>query len=278
MNMPWLRLYVEIVDDEKLRLLAFEDRWHYVALLCCKGKGILDNDNHVLMRRMVAVKLGLDVRELDEVSRRLAEVGLIDQVSLQPTGWENRQFKSDNSTERVREWRRNNPEKQKRNHDERSRNNDETLQQRSSNALDTDTDTDKEAKASLSEPADAASDPATGGDDNSSEKNAIPACPHQEIIALYHEILPELPTVILSRWRGSEGEAHLRTRWREDPRHQDLAFWERFFRTIRTSKHWMGENDRNWRADLRWVLKRGNFDKVIERLVDNLNRAEAGND
>lgn len=276
MNMPWLRLYVEIMDDEKLRLLAFEDRWHYVALLCCKGKGILENDNPALMRRMVAVKLGLDVRELDEVSRRLSEVGLIDQATLQPTGWENRQFKSDNSTDRVREWRRNNQGKQKCNKEDCCSNNDETLQQRSCNALDTDTDTDKEAKASLSEPADAASDPATGG--ASPGKDAAPACPHQEIIALYHAILPELPAVIPSRWRGSEGETHLRTRWREDPRHQDLVFWERFFRTIRTSKHWMGENERQWRADLRWVLRRGNFDKVMERLVDNQNRAENGHD
>lgn len=42
MSNPWLRLYTEAVDDEKLRLLAFEDRWHFIAILCCKGKGIID--------------------------------------------------------------------------------------------------------------------------------------------------------------------------------------------------------------------------------------------
>lgn len=84
MSNPWFRLYSEIVDDEKLRLLAFEDRWHYVALLCCKCKGILDDDNHARMRRKVAVKLGLNIDELDELSIRLAEVGIVDQRTLQP--------------------------------------------------------------------------------------------------------------------------------------------------------------------------------------------------
>ena len=94
MSNPWFRLYSEAVDDEKLRLLAFEDRWHYIALLCCKNNGILD-DVSPLMRRKVAVKLGLDLRELDEVARRLSEVGLIDQETFQPIAWDRRQFKSD---------------------------------------------------------------------------------------------------------------------------------------------------------------------------------------
>jgi hypothetical protein len=95
MNNPWFRLYSEAVDDEKLRLLAFEDRWHFIALLCCKNNGILDEMQPTLMRRKVAVKLGLDLRELGEVARRLAEVGLIDQETLQPIAWDKRQFKSD---------------------------------------------------------------------------------------------------------------------------------------------------------------------------------------
>jgi hypothetical protein len=97
---PWFRLYSEAVDDEKLRLLAFEDRWHFIALLCCKNNGLLDNTtDNSLMRRKVAVKLGLDIRELSEVGRRLAEVGLIDADTLQPSKWEKRQFISDNKIE-----------------------------------------------------------------------------------------------------------------------------------------------------------------------------------
>jgi hypothetical protein len=94
MKQSWLRLYAEAIDDDKLRLLAFEDRWHYVALLCCKAQGILDEAGALLMRR-VAVKLGVQLRELDEIARRLAEVELIDRETLQPLGWDARQFVSD---------------------------------------------------------------------------------------------------------------------------------------------------------------------------------------
>lgn len=97
-------------------------------------------------------------------------------------------------------------------------------------------------------------------------------CPHQEIIALYHQILPELPIIVLSRWRGSQSEIHLRARWREDPRHRDLRFWERFFKTVRTNPHWMGHNQSGWQANLRWLVKRENFTKVVERMVDQERR------
>ena len=98
--LPWFRAYTEMMDDEKLRLLAFEDRWHFVAILCMKGAGILDESGPLLMRK-AAVKMGLAVRELDEVARRLSEVGLIDKDTLQPLAWDARQMKSDSSAGRV---------------------------------------------------------------------------------------------------------------------------------------------------------------------------------
>lgn len=104
MSNPWFRLYTEAVDDEKLRLLAFEDRWHFIAILCCKGRGLLDHagDDIGLIRRKIAIKLGLDVRALDEVARRLAEVGLIDEQTLQPLAWDRRQFISDHDPTRAK--------------------------------------------------------------------------------------------------------------------------------------------------------------------------------
>lgn len=95
-KMPWLRLYTEIIDDEKLGLLAFEDRWHYVALLCLKGKGVLDEeaDPELLMRK-VAYKLGLTCSETEKVAARLAKMGLIDADTFQPLSWDNRQYESD---------------------------------------------------------------------------------------------------------------------------------------------------------------------------------------
>lgn len=102
----WFRMYTDAVDDEKLRLLAFEDRWHFVAIMCCKAAGMLDGeDTHELLSRKLAVKLGVQLRELDEIIRRLSEVALVDRDTYQPLAWNKRQYKSDTSAERVRKHR-----------------------------------------------------------------------------------------------------------------------------------------------------------------------------
>lgn len=108
MGFDWFRMWVDAVDDEKLKLLAFEDRWHFVALLCCKRKGMLDAPDTAAMRdRKVGAKLGLADRERDEVRRRLMDVGLVDE-NWQPLAWGKRQFVSDvdlTATERKRRQR-----------------------------------------------------------------------------------------------------------------------------------------------------------------------------
>lgn len=135
-GLQWFRLYHRIVDDEKLRLLAFEDRWHFVALCCLKADGLLDTPDDNLRARKIAVKLGVQVRELEEIGRRLQEVDLVDEL-LSPIAWDELQYKSDNSTARVKKYR----EKQQRNSVERERNVSVTRQ-------DTDTDTELEPKGS----------------------------------------------------------------------------------------------------------------------------------
>ena len=102
--MKWFRLYYEAIDDEKLRLLAFEDRWHYIAILCLKSSGILDQPISELRDRKIALKLGLTVREAEEVKRRLFEVGLISK-NYQPKNWDKRQYVHDSSAERTRQYR-----------------------------------------------------------------------------------------------------------------------------------------------------------------------------
>lgn len=98
-------------------------------------------------------------------------------------------------------------------------------------------------------------------------------CPHQEIIALYNRILPELEQVLPSRWAGTRAK-HLQARWRESAKHQRLEFWERFFTALRELPFYLGENNREWRANLGWIVKRENFDKLVEKLTDNARRAQ----
>jgi hypothetical protein len=105
-NLPWLRLYTEIIDDEKLGLLAFEDRWHFIAILCLKGKGVLDSEPDAeMLHRKAALKMGIAVAELEKVLMRLSRMGLVDKDTLQPRAWDARQMQSDSSADRVRAFR-----------------------------------------------------------------------------------------------------------------------------------------------------------------------------
>ena len=102
----WFRLYSEAIDDEKLRMLDPADRWHFVALLCCKNLGMLDEDQPKdFMMRRVAARVGVSLKELHALAGRLADVRLIDGDTLQPLKWEDRQFVTDKASERMKRYR-----------------------------------------------------------------------------------------------------------------------------------------------------------------------------
>lgn len=143
-NLPWFRLYHEAIDDPKLKLLHFEYRWHYIALLCCKAQGILENENDELRRRMVAAKMDLSLTQLEDIIWTLAEIDLVDPDTMQPLAWDDRQFKSDSSTERVQKYR----EKQKKQqHKDMKRYSNGNV-----TAQDTDTETDTEKEKTRAKP------------------------------------------------------------------------------------------------------------------------------
>ena len=106
MSLPWFRMYAEFAGDPVIQSLAFEDQRHYVVILCLKCNGTLDrNISADLIDRIVLRGLGLDPVAGAEAKRRLMEVCLIEK-NWQPKGWDKRQFRSDLSTERVRQFRK----------------------------------------------------------------------------------------------------------------------------------------------------------------------------
>jgi uncharacterized protein YdaU (DUF1376 family) len=104
---------------------------------------------------------------------------------------------------------------------------------------------------------------------NGDSQLSVDNCPHDKILDLFAKTLPELTQPIRSRWSGSKGATQLRTRWREDKRHQKIEFWEWYFGIVRKNPFYIGQNDRSWRADLPWLLKRDNFDKILSKGVSN---------
>ena len=92
------------------------------------------------------------------------------------------------------------------------------------------------------------------------ENTSLPLCPHSEIIALYHQICPELPRV--KKWTESR-KTFLRSRWKEDQECQNLEWWRDFFHSVHESDYLTGKVN-GFLADLEWLVRPKNFPKVIE--------------
>ena len=95
---------------------------------------------------------------------------------------------------------------------------------------------------------------------NNSSSEAIASCPHDEIVNLYHSKLPTLRKMKI--WNDKRQKT-LRTRWRENPKHQTLEFWEGYFNYVSQSQFLMG-NSNGFQADLEWLINASNFIKVVE--------------
>ena len=105
------------------------------------------------------------------------------------------------------------------------------------------------------------------------QKPTAPPCPHQQILDLYHELLPELPCMKV--WNGTR-QQHLAARWRErwksknySTQVEGLAYFRKLFEYIGRECDWLmgkipGRNGKPFFATLEWIVSPGNFAKIIE--------------
>ena len=110
-------------------------------------------------------------------------------------------------------------------------------------------------------------------DHQPAQKPTVPPCPHQQILDLYHELLPELPCMKV--WNGTR-QQHLAARWRErwksknySTQAEGLAYFRKLFEYIGRECDWLmgripGRNDKPFFATLEWIVSPGNFAKIIE--------------
>jgi hypothetical protein len=105
----------------------------------------------------------------------------------------------------------------------------------------------------------------------------LPTCPQKEILALYEEILPELPQPRM--WDGARATA-LTARWRavlkllknegktDSARTDDaLDYFRKVFLLVKKSDFLMGRKT-EWTASLGWIVKAENFAKIIDGNYD----------
>ena len=110
-------------------------------------------------------------------------------------------------------------------------------------------------------------------------RSTKPKAPVNDIYDAYNEVLGEkLPKALIltdarkrdisARWNellNTEHKGKLRYSGVED----GLHWWKRLFAKVTLCPHWMGENDRGWRADLDWIINKKNFIKVLEYVPNN---------
>ena len=86
-------------------------------------------------------------------------------------------------------------------------------------------------------------------------------CPHQEIIKIYHDTLPQLPRIQV--WNDANKKT-LGARWKEDPGRQTLDWWTDYFKTVSQSDFLMGRSKTDWQCPgLSWLIGPKNMSKVL---------------
>lgn len=102
------------------------------------------------------------------------------------------------------------------------------------------------------------------------------ACPHEEIIDLWAEIMPEFRQHAKELWQGSKRAVDLENRWNAgfsikhaktgkplyESREEGIDWWGRFLKYLRKSEFLM--NGSNW-LSLEWIVERDHFDAIIEK-------------
>lgn len=121
----------------------------------------------------------------------------------------------------------------------------------------------------------------SGGSLARPKRDKLPTCPHDEIVDAYHEILPELPRVLLMDAKGRKDKISDFWRWvltskrsngtrRAETTEQAVAFIRTYFERARSNDFIMNRGVRseahaNWRADLEYVIGDKGRIQVIER-------------
>lgn len=86
--------------------------------------------------------------------------------------------------------------------------------------------------------------------------------PYMEIVQAYNDILGDFLRKAKGITKSRRKAIH--ARWGESQERQSFEWWAGFFRAINTMPFLLGKNDRNWQADLDWLLREANMMKVLE--------------
>ena len=110
---------------------------------------------------------------------------------------------------------------------------------------------------------------------NGHAPKTVPDCPHLEILALWAEVMPDLPQHDPDHWPESARADHLRARWRATSalkgwasKDEGLRYFRKLFGWCRGSDFLMGKaqsrDRRPFEFELAWLVNATNWTKVHE--------------
>lgn len=231
----WFRLYDEMLDDPKAQRLPPQDFKIWINLLCLASR----NDGKLPCISDIAFALRISENDAVTMVERLHIAGLIDKRNggpdgfhYSPHGWEKRQYKSDNSADRVKKHRE-------------KRNGECNV---SCNVTETppDTETDTETE--------------TDKKDMSSDDDRVSV---KDIVDAWNELAEAkglAKVVRVTDTRRKQIQARIKEYEPDD--------WSKALTAIYKSKFLCGENDRGWKADFDFLLQPKSFVKLVEGAYD----------
>lgn len=254
----WFRVYDEILDDPKVQLLSPELFKTWINLLAVASR----NNGMLPPLRELAFSLRLSAEDIQSRLDDLILVGLIDILPgeiLAPHNWSKRQWKSDDSTERVRRHR---AKKAQANENagkpeaKRNCNADVTV---TVTPPESEAETETESKGlPLTPSCGPASDPPPDAPD-AEPTNRQPRVDVVEAFNAWNEMANRIGLPMALKLTDSRAKA-LRARLRE----HGAESWKTALAAVERSEFLRGEGGRGWRADLDFVLQPSKFVKLIE--------------
>jgi hypothetical protein len=101
--MKWFRLYGDLINEPKVLKLPDNLRWIWIGILCIASK----NEGNLPGVDDIGLLLRMKPGKVDEALSKLTTAGLIDELpgGRRPRNWDRWQYKSDDSTARVKRFR-----------------------------------------------------------------------------------------------------------------------------------------------------------------------------
>lgn len=271
------------MSDEKLDLLVMQYGGNGYAFYFLHLEYIYKSDDlsvdvsGPVFRNLICAKLKITPEEYDEILHAAVEYGLFDEERFNDGKLFSNGVKK--RVEAIEEERENARERKQKSR-ERARDNAEATEfsqavtefsqpvtdcHEPSHNVTPKKEKEKEKESIKDSPP---SPPRGGGerdepDDEEPEpkRNGTPNCPHEQIIALYHELLPQCPRV--KSWNG-HGRKQLALRWREDKARQSIDWWRDIFGKVAQSDFLMGRKpNTTFLFSLGWFVGPQNFEKVL---------------